>query len=81
MRPNLWPTDAESSVLTKAERARRLINFLMTAARRMRESDTEPALTELVRAAFMEERSAFLQLVKQVILEERERRGRQDAGG
>lgn len=75
MRSSIWPTDAESSLLDRDERITRAIQLLMTAARRKRQRDNEPVLTDLVRAAFIEERTAFLQLAKQIILEERERRG------
>lgn len=54
--------------------AESIVAIIMAAARRQRELDGRPELTDLVRAAFDEERPALLQLAKEFLLEETRKR-------
>lgn len=65
MTTGLWPEDHARSRLTEEQRLTRFAELILIMARRKRASDGQPILTELVRAAFDEERPAFLALVRE----------------
>lgn len=60
--------------LTPEERMKRLLEVVIVGARRARERDGSQLLTELLRAAFEEERRPFLKLIKEFLDSERKAR-------